>query len=173
MLSIWLCIIVFLSLVWFEWKWLGGLFMERQSMLRRELMAEIEWKDHCRSLCFIEQAMIYAIFLWCWSESLDFLSGYFIGDVGRNAKILGSRRPTCNSFTGLCGRSTPLRIIVLISFIILVNQFLFSDKVKAMQMLRVAKPGTKIILLMWDGRLCEQQYKKNHFSKDYFKDANC
>lgn len=48
----------------------------------------------------------------------------------------------------------------------------FNDKAKAMQeMLRVAKPGTKILIADETADYVDQQYKKNHFSKDYFKDA--
>ena len=39
------------------------------------------------------------------------------------------------------------------------------------EMLRVAKPGTKILIADETADYVDQQYKKNHFSKDYFKDA--
>ena len=39
------------------------------------------------------------------------------------------------------------------------------------EMLRVAKPGTKIMISDETADYVDQQYKKNHFSKDYFKDA--
>ena len=45
----------------------------------------------------------------------------------------------------------------------------FNDKAKAMQeMLRVAKPGTKLLIADETADYVDQQYKKNHFSKDYF-----
>ena len=39
------------------------------------------------------------------------------------------------------------------------------------EMLRVAKPGTKILIADETADYVDQQYKKNHFSKEYFKDA--
>ena len=49
----------------------------------------------------------------------------------------------------------------------------FSDKQKAInEMLRVAKPGTKIMIADETTDFIQQQYKKSLFTRDYFQDTD-
>ncbi len=48
----------------------------------------------------------------------------------------------------------------------------FSDKAKAIsKIIRVAKPGTKILITDETADYTDSQYKKSSFSKEYFDDA--
>ena len=49
----------------------------------------------------------------------------------------------------------------------------FSDKQKAIdEMLRVAKPGTKIMIADETTDFIQQQYKKSLFTRNYFQDTD-
>ena len=130
-------------------KWLGGLLYGKAvDKLRRELMAEIEWKDHLsvlyvsigtgHDLCYIPKDVDL--------KSLDF----FGADI--SIGMLKKCQKSCSKKTNLqlfqaCAEDLPFadNSFDIVYHIGGIN--FFSDKAKAMQeMLRVAKPGTKILI---------------------------
>ena len=155
-------------------RWLGALLYGKAvDKLRRELMAEIEWKDHL-SVLYVSigtgQDLRYI------PKNIDLKSLDFVGaDI--SIGMLKKCQKSCSKKTNLqlfhaCAEDLPFadNSFDIVYHIGGIN--FFTDKTKAMQeMLRVAKPGTKILISDETADYVDQQYKKNHFSKDYFKDA--
>ena len=155
-------------------KWLGGLLYGKTvDKLRRDLMAEIEWKDNL-SVLYVSIGTGHD--LRYIPENIDLKSLDFVGaDI--SIGMLKKCQKSCAKKTNLqlfhaCAEDLPFEdnSFDIVYHIGGIN--FFSDKAKAMQeMLRVAKPGTKIMISDETADYVDQQYKKNHFSKDYFKDA--
>ena len=107
---------------WYDFgeKWMGPLLHGKAiDKLRKDQMAEIEWKDHL-SVLYVSigtgQDLRYL------PESIDLKSLDFVGadiSIGmlKNARNPAPRRPICSSFM-LVRRTYPLRIIALTSSII-------------------------------------------------------
>ena len=136
-------------------------------------MEEIEWKDNL-SVLYVSigtgQDLRYI------PETIDLKSLDFVG-VDISISMLEKCQKSCAKKTNLqlfhaCAEDLPFadNSFDIVYHIGGIN--FFNDKAKAMQeMLRVAKPGTKILIADETADYVDQQYKKNHFSKDYFKDA--
>ena len=136
-------------------------------------MGEIEWKDNL-SVLYVSigtgQDLHYI------PETIDLKSLDFVG-VDISISMLKKCLKSCAKKTNLqlfhaCAEDLPFadNSFDIVYHIGGIN--FFNDKAKAMQeMLRVAKPGTKILIADETADYVDQQYKKNHFSKDYFKDA--
>ena len=136
-------------------------------------MEEIEWKDNL-SVLYVSigtgQDLRYI------PETIDLKSLDFVG-VDISISMLEKCQKSCAKKTNLqlfhaCAEDLPFadNSFDIVYHIGGIN--FFNDKAKAMQeMLRVAKPGTKILIADETADYVDQQYKKNHFSKEYFKDA--
>ena len=158
---------------WYDFgeKWMGPLLHGKAiDKLRKDQMAEIEWKDHL-SVLYVSigtgQDLRYI------PENIDLKSLDFVGaDI--SIGMLKKCQKSCAKKTNLklfhaCAEDLPFadNSFDIVYHIGGIN--FFSDKAKAMQeMLRVAKPGTKIMISDETADYVDQQYKKNHFSKDYF-----
>ena len=155
-------------------KWIGPLLHGKAiDKLRRDLMEEIEWKDN---LSVLYVSMGTGQDLRYIPETIDLKSLDFVG-VDISISMLEKCQKSCAKKTNLqlfhaCAEDLPFadNSFDIVYHIGGIN--FFNDKAKAMQeMLRVAKPGTKILIADETADYVDQQYKKNHFSKDYFKDA--
>ena len=136
-------------------------------------MEEIEWKDNL-SVLYVSigtgQDLRYI------PETIDLKSLDFVG-IDISISMLKKCQKSCAKKTNLqlfhaCAEDLPFadNSFDIVYHIGGIN--FFNDKAKAMQeMLRVAKPGTRILIADETADYVDQQYKKNHFSKDYFKDA--
>jgi len=155
-------------------KWIGPLLHGKAiDKLRRDLMEEIEWKDNL-SVLYVSigtgQDLRYI------PETIDLKSLDFVG-VDISISMLKKCQRSCAKKTNLqlfhaCAEDLPFadNSFDIVYHIGGIN--FFNDKAKAMQeMLRVAKPGTKLLIADETADYVDQQYKKNHFSKDYFKDS--
>ena len=161
---------------WYDFgeKWMGPLLHGKAiDKLRKDQMAEIEWKDYL-SVLYVSIGTGHD--LRYIPENIDLKSLDFVGaDI--SIGMLKKCQKSCAKKTNLqlfhaCAEDLPFadNSFDIVYHIGGIN--FFSDKAKAMQeMLRVAKPGTKIMISDETADYVDQQYKKNHFSKDYFKDA--
>ena len=155
-------------------KWIGPLLHGKAiDKLRRDLMEELELKDNL-SVLYVSigtgQDLRYI------PEIIHLKSLDFVG-VDISISMLKKCQKSCAKKTNLqlfhaCAEDLPFadNSFDIVYHVGGIN--FFNDKAKAMQeMLRVAKPGTKLLIADETADYVDQQYKKNHFSKDYFKDS--
>lgn len=154
-------------------KWIG-LIQSGQAVakLRSDLMQELEWKNH---LSVLYVSIGTGSDLRYIPQEIDLQTLDFVGaDISLG--MLKKCQKACAKKTNLalfqaCAEDLPFadNSFDLVYHIGGIN--FFHDKAKAMQeMLRVAKPGTKILVSDETADYVDQQYKKNRLTKDYFAD---
>ena len=153
-------------------RWIGRLLYGRAvDKLRTDLMQELEWQN---GLSVLYVSIGTGSDLRYIPGNIDLQSLDFFGaDISLG--MLRKCQKACDRKTKLqlfnaCAEDLPFadNSFDIVYHIGGIN--FFTDKAKAMQeMLRVAKPGTKILVSDETADYVDQQYKKNRLTKDYFE----
>ncbi|MDO4667843.1 MAG: methyltransferase domain-containing protein [Streptococcus sp.] len=154
--------------------WIGSLlFGSSLAQLRTELMKELEWENNL-SVLYVSIGTGYN--LRYIPKNIDLQTLDFVG-VDISLGMLKKCQKKMSSKTHLqlfhaCAEELPFadNSFDIVYHIGGIN--FFTDKQKALsEMLRVAKPGVKILIADETSDYIEKQYKKSRITKKYFTDA--
>ena len=161
---------------WYDFgeKWIGKIkYGNSIARLRTHLMEQLEWED---GLSVLYVSIGTGSDLHYLPKKIDKASLDFVG-VDISLGMLERCRKTWSkkmnlSLVQACAEDLPFadNSFDLVLHVGGIN--FFSDQGKALdEMVRVAKPGTKILVADETADYVDSQYKKNALSKQYFEDA--
>ena len=161
---------------WYDFgeKWIGWLkYGNSIAKMRTHLMSQLEWKNNARVLYVSIGTGTDLQFI---PKNIDLKTLDFVG-LDISLGMLQKCQKKWNQKTNLSlvhGSAEDLPFADN-SFDVVFHSGginFFSDKAKAIsEMIRVAKPGTKILIADETADYIDSQYKKSSFSKEYFDDA--
>ncbi|MBP2623712.1 class I SAM-dependent methyltransferase [Streptococcus oricebi] len=162
---------------WYDFgeKWIGRIKYGRSiEEMRAYLMSQLEWKDQVSVLYVSIGTGADLHFL---PQTVDIASLDLVG-LDISLGMLEKCHKTWAKKTNLtlvhaCAEDLPFADNTFDIVLHVGGINFFSDRQKALEeMIRVAKPGTKLLVADETADYVDSQYKKNVLSKQYFEDAS-